>query len=193
MPQINLLTSEETKRHTLPWEIILTVLVRLCFVAFLALIAYYGFLVYRTKSITQQTATTQDSIAQKQNELLTDQNRRELLVRQGQMHEAAALLAKHQYWSKFLPELARVTLKSSAYLAFSTTDKGTARFAVSVPSYTELDEFLQVFDLPDYYQNFSDVKVTSVSKYQIGDLSGLKFEVELKYNPQFLVQKSNQK
>lgn len=185
MPQINLL-SNETKRQLLPWEILLTVLVRLFAVVFILALAYYGYLIYSSRSASGKIVAKQNTILQLQDQILNHQNRQELLVRQGQIAELEKLVVAHPYWSKFFPELARVTLRNAYYVAFSSDTKGTAKMSVVVPSYTDFDLFLQLFNLPTFAEQFSDVKVVSVNKYQVGSVTGVKFEVELSFNPEFL-------
>ncbi len=185
MPQINLLTNE-TKRQVLPWEMLLTLLVRVFIIAFIALLGYYGYLIFRSKTSANKILATQNSIIQTQNEILKHQDRKELLVRQGQLTELSKLVAGHPYWSRLFPELSKVTLKNAYYLGMSAESKGTAKMTVIVPSYTDFDNFLQVFDLKEFNDQFSNVRLIAVTKYQVGEISGIKFDIELTLNTAFI-------
>lgn len=184
MPQINLLTNSE-KPKSLPVQKLLTGLARLFALAFIAVIAYYGYVYYRSRSVVSKILAKQSTIVQMQNEVLNNPSRNELLTRQGQLQELAKLVNDHPYWSKLFPELARVTLKSAYYTTFTADVAGKARMTVIVPTYTEFDAFLQVFD-KSFSDQFSDVKVISVSKYQVAGATGVRFEVELTYKKDFI-------
>ena len=181
MPQINLL-STETKQHQLPWEILFTIVARLLVVGVLALFGYYGYIYYNAKTTATKIFQKQNDIISLQNDILNREGRKEVLVRQAQLLEATRLLTNHLYWSQFLPGLARVTLKSSAYIGVSADNKGAARLSVVVPDYTNFDKYLQVFDSKDFNTNFSNVHVINVSKYEVDGIAGVKFDVELTYN-----------
>lgn len=185
MPQINLLGQENTHRNAALTRLPVY-LVRFFIVIFIVVIVYWGYLYVRVKLVVNQVALAQADIIRIQKETLADKNRRELLVRQGQLSALDKLLKDQQYWSKFLPELARVTLKSASYLSFSAGKDGIARMGVTVPSYREFDEFLQVFDLPQFNSKFSDVTVSSIGKYQQGDTQSIRFDVAMHYDPSFL-------
>jgi hypothetical protein len=58
--------------------------------------------------------------------------------------------------------------------------------SVTVPSYREFDQFLQVFDLPQFNSKFSDVTVSSIGKYQQGDTQSIRFDVSMRYDSSFL-------
>lgn len=136
--------------------------------------------------ITKEVGATQEAIIAKQKQILADPNRRQLLVRQGQLQAAGDLVDEHKYWSRLLPELARVTLKNASYISFSADTNNTARMSVTVPSYKDFDQFLQVFDLEDFSKHFSNVTVSSVGKYQQGDAQSVRFDIVLKYDSAFL-------
>lgn len=185
MPQINLLGQENTHKNA-AWARLPLYLVRFFIVLFIAILLYWGYLYVQVKLTVSKVAAAQADIIRIQKETLADKNRRELLVRQGQLSTLDKLLKDQQYWSKFLPELARVTLKSASYLSFSAGKDGIARMSVTVPSYKEFDEFLQVFDLPQFNSKFSDITVSSIGKYQQGDTQSVRFEVAMHYDVSFL-------
>ncbi len=185
MPQINLL-GQDSNRYATPWLKGPLYIVRVFVVLFVLLIAYWGYLFVRTRVVTSQVASTQEQIIATQKEILANTTRRELLVRQGQLQAADGLVAEHQYWSKLLPELARVTLRTASYISFSADSAGVAHLSVTVPSYKDFDEFLQVFDLKGFNDHFSQITVSSVGKYQQGDAQLVRFEVALHYDKAFL-------
>jgi hypothetical protein len=131
---------------------------------------------------------TQTAIIKLQNDILNSPGRKELLVRQGQLAEASKLMVAHPFWSKLLPALGQVTLKSARYLALTADNKGALHLSVTVSTYTDLDKFLQVFDRDEFNRHFGDVKVVSVSKYQVGETNGVKFNVDMKYDTSILRQ-----
>lgn len=183
-PQINLLGQDA--QHAAPWTKGTLYVVRFFVLLFIVVVAYWAYIFVRARLVTQDIAQAQEQIIQTQKEILANQNRRELLVRQGQLKTADALIADYQYWSKLLPELARVTLRGASYISFSADRTGTARLSVTVPSYEAFDQFLQVFDLPPFDEPFSQITVSSVGKYQQGDTQSVRFDVTLKYNQNFL-------
>lgn len=185
MPQINLLGQENTHRDATLIRLPLY-LVRFFVLLFIAVLLYWAYLYVRVKLVVNKVAVAQADIIRIQKETLADKDRRELLVRQGQLSTLDKLLKDQQYWSKFLPELARVTLKSASYLSFSAGKDGTARMSVTVPTYREFDEFLQVFDLPQFNSKFSNVTVSSIGKYQQGDTQSVRFDVTMQYDVTFL-------
>lgn len=185
MPQINLLGQENTHRNATLIRLPLY-LVRFFVLLFIAVLLYWAYLYVRVKLVVNKVAVAQADIIRIQKETLADKDRRELLVRQGQLSTLDKLLKDQQYWSKFLPELARVTLKSASYLSFSAGKDGTARMSVTVPTYREFDEFLQVFDLPQFNSKFSNVTVSSIGKYQQGDTQSVRFDVTMQYDVTFL-------
>jgi hypothetical protein len=155
-------------------------------VVFLLVLAWWGYLYFRTKSVTSEIATVQQRIITKQKQILADQNRKELLIRQGQLKAAETLLANHLKWSRLLPELARTSLRNASYLSFNADGKGGARMSVTVPDYKSFDQFLQAFDLPQYNEHFYKVTVSSVGKYQQGQTQAVRFEVAIEYDQNFL-------
>lgn len=190
MPQINLLGQENTHRNATLIRLPLY-LVRFFVLLFIVVLLYWAYLYVRVKLVVNKVAVAQADIIRIQKETLADKDRRELLVRQGQLSTLDKLLKDQQYWSKFLPELARVTLKSASYLSFSAGKDGTARMSVTVPTYREFDEFLQVFDLPQFNSKFSNVTVSSIGKYQQGDTQSVRFDVTMQYDVNFLKTTSN--
>jgi hypothetical protein len=185
MPQINLL-GQDSHQSSAPWIKGPIYIVRLLIIIFVLLLVYWGYLFATTRAAAKKTVTIQEQIIQTQKEILANKNRQTLLVRQGQLRAADTLIAEHQYWSGFLPELARVTLRTASYISFSADNTGVARLTVTVPSYKDFDQFLQVFDLEEFNEHFSNITVSSVGKYQQGDIQSVRFEVTLRYKAELL-------
>ncbi len=185
MPQINLL-GQDTKRYSEQFARGPLYAVRFFVFLFVALIGVWGFLFVRTRMINGVAAYTQADIVAQQKKILSDERRRELLVRQGQLDFANRLLSSHEYWSRLLPELARVTVKTASYISFLAEANGEAHLKVTVPTYKDFDLYLQVFDLPEFNKVFSHVTVSSVGKFLQGDTQSVRFDVALRYNEDFL-------
>jgi cell division protein FtsB len=185
MPQINLL-GQDSQRYSAPWTKGPLYTVRLFAFLFVAMLAYWGYLFVRTRITTKEVADIQAQIIKTQKEILSSEKRRELLVRQGQLDATGRLLQEHKYWSRLLPELARVTLKTASYISFSADSVGTAHMVVTVPSYKDFDKFLQVFDLAQFNDHYFQVTVSSVGKFQQGDTQSVRFDVTLHYDQEFL-------
>nr|MDQ3018735.1 hypothetical protein [bacterium] len=100
--------------------------------------------------------------------------------------ELNILIKDHLYWSYILPELARVTLKSAKYTAIEAESTGKLNLTVSLASYDDLDKFLQIFDLPEYNQQFSNVKVMSLVKTQQEDVVETVARLQLTFNPAYI-------
>lgn len=189
MPQINLL-GQDTERSVGTLGRGPVYIVRIFALLFLLLLAAWGFLALRVKMNMSKANKVQADIRKVQDEIVAMPAWRQVVTRQGQVKAAEGLLDGQQFWSRLLPELARVTLQSASYLSFSADARGTARMSVSVPSYADFDKFLQVFDLPQFNDHFSQVTVSSVEKYQQGDSQLIRFDVAVTYDKAFLSAKS---
>lgn len=189
MPQINLL-GQNTERYTSSLARGPVYIVRVLAVAFILLLATWGFLYIQAKVKTEKAAQVQTEVEKIQADIEAMPAWRQVVIRQGQVKAAEGLLNGQQLWSRLLPELARVTLQSASYLSFSADNRGSARMSVTVPSYQEFDKFLQVFDLPQFNEHFSHVTVSSVEKYQQGDSQQVRFDVTVTYDTAFLTAKT---
>lgn len=134
------------------------------------------------KSITE----TQAKVASAQSEALNSKDRKEIITRQGQVKELNTLVADHMYWSYFLPELAKVTLRTASYSAINMDNKGKLVVTVSLPSYEELEKYMQIFDLPEYNQRVSNVKILSINRQQLTDSLQTIVRLELTFDAEFL-------
>jgi len=168
MSEINLLQTHSTfdrvKEKSKRW------LLRVATLALLLTFGLYGYLYYRDWSSKKQIAEHQQVIAETQSSLENNQQRAELITRQGQLKSANELIQAHLFWSGLLPELARVTLASAEYSTVETTDEGDLNLTVTVPTYADAEKYLQVFDLPEYNRYFSNVRLLSLSRSQKDNL-----------------------
>jgi hypothetical protein len=185
MPQINLLDQESRAGGNTLANAPLY-MVRLLVAIFIVLLLYWAFLFVESKLTTGKIAGIQQTIIAKQKQLLENNSRKELILRQGQLASVKTLIASQEKWSKLLPELARVTLQSARYMSFNADGQGNARMVVNVPNYKEMDKFLQVFNLPEFNNEFSQVTVSGVSRVQQGDVPMVRFDVGIKYDKSFL-------
>lgn len=192
MAQINLLGSDSKGTSGVMTSLPIF-LVRALVVIFIGLLVYWGVLFVQAKLVKNEISSIQQEIISVQNEILKNEDRKALLAKQGQIEATKGLISEHEYWSKLLPELARITLGSARYLSFTATGEGTARMVVNVPNYQEMDLFLQVFNRDEFNNKFSSVSVSGVSKVQQGDVTFVRFEVAVKYNPDFLLKSEAEK
>lgn len=185
MPQINLL-KQQKKNSVDVLQTVASFSVKFLTFILVAVIAYYGYLFYKThEQDTAMAKLQQDIIAEQKNTVnIDDQN--ELYTRQQQLQQLLTLVNSHTYWSNLLPSLAEVTLKSSNYLTLQAMNDGTLSLSITVPSTQDLDKFLQIFDLPEFNKNFYDIKVGSIGKTQVGNQLLTKFDVAIKYSPSIL-------
>ncbi len=184
MAQINLLTPNTTKPNL--GQAVLSIAVKVLFVALILVAVYYGWLLYTDRKTTAQIQDLSNKINEAQAAVIKRTDREELIVRQGQIQALQSLMSNHLYWSKLFPELANATLKTASYVSFSANSDGTATMVVAVPSYVELDKFLQVFDMPEFNKNFSDVKVFSINRSQNGDVIETHAQLQLKYRKELI-------
>jgi hypothetical protein len=184
MAEINLLEQHNTintvKEQGKRW------LLRLATLILLVILATYAYLFFSDRSAQKQIATNRSHIIEAQNQLENNKQRSELITRQGQLQSANKLLSEHLFWSGLLPELARVTLTSAQYSTIDTTSTGDLSITVSLPSYSEAEKYLQVFDLPEYNQQFSNVRVLALGREQKDDVLRTTMRLQLTMNPELL-------
>lgn len=183
MAQINLLSNQSAKQQ-LPWHTLLAIVVKILSGIVIVMLAAWGYFFYAHRSTEKEIFDTQNVIKSTSETLSKLPERRELIARQGQLKAFNGQLAAQPHWSTFLTtRLSPVTLKTSRYVSINAQDDGRLRLSVSVPTYADLDKFLQIFDLPELNKVFSDIKVTSLSKSQVGDALDIRFDVSMKYDP----------
>ena len=184
MAEINLLkTSTPT---TSLWENLSGWLVKILALLVILVIGYYVFLFFKVKSLNKQITDVQDNIQSAKAAALSMPGREEFLTRQAQVKEFATLTGAHVYYSKLLPALAKVTLKSAYYTNLSLTTQGKVSLQVVVPSLEDLDKYLQVFDQPDVVKNFFNVHMSGFSKTQDSSGKVYVFNVQMDFNPGIL-------
>ncbi len=183
MAQINLLKQQAGPSRNI-WEIASKILVRITAVILLALITYYGWLYFRSKSIDKQIVKLQVQIENDQKKAFEAPERAELLTRQQQLKSLDGLIAQHIYWSQLMPKLAGSTLKKATYSNLRITSDGKLNLSVTVPTISDLDKYLQVFDLPEINKYFSNVRIGSFQNVQSKDSTSVRFDVMMDYNPQ---------
>jgi hypothetical protein len=183
MPQINLLDSETKasfKGNGYSW------LARVMGAILVLAILAYAYLYIHQRSLQNQINQTREKTATAQDEATTNTAREELLTRQGQLVSLNPLLKNHVYWSGLLPELARVSLRQSSYVSIEAAANGNLILSVKMPTYADLDKFLQVFDLPEYNRQFSNVRVLSINKSADAGLITYIMRVQLTFNTDFI-------
>jgi len=180
MAEINLLATN-TKKTTLG-SAIGSLMVKALAVVLLAALAYYGFAFFMVSSMDKKITETKALIESDQQDIISNKARPELLIRQTQLDEAAKLISSHVYWSRFFKDIAKATLQASAYGGFTVDQGGVIIASVLVSDYAALDQWLQVFDLPSFNKNFSDVKIISVTKVDEENFVGLDARVKFTYN-----------
>lgn len=184
MAEINLLKQSAPKTSLV--EYLPSFLTKFFVGVLLALVVYYGWVYVQGRSVAAETEKVQSEIAKEQQAISQKPRRDELITRQGQLSELERILEAHQLWSRLLPELGRVTLKTATYSTIKALSDGTMSVTVTVPSTADLDKFLQVFDDPRLSQNFSNLKVGSVTSVQKGGVLVTSFDVRMKFNPGLL-------
>ena len=115
-----------------------------------------------------------------------NKDRIELVTRQEQLSELETLIDNHTYWSYLLPELTRVTLKTAKYTEIDAEDNGKLTLTANLPSYEEIEKFLQIFDLPEYNQQFSNVKIMGISRVVSETSVATQLRLELIFNPEYI-------
>lgn len=184
MAQINLLKQTNT-----PYDFKEAgpkILSRVFLVVLGALVIYYAWLFFDSKSIDNKTSQVQVQIASDEQKVTSIQGRDELLVRQLQIKNLQALIGAHVYWSQLFPELARVTLKTASYTTLKVGLSDDLTLGVTVPSLADLDKYMQIFDLSQFNQNFSDIRINGFTKVQGTSSTAVQFQVSMTYNPSLI-------
>ncbi len=184
MAQINLLKQKSQGQnflHYLP-----SILVKFLAVLLLAVLVYYVWLFVKARSAENEIRNLGQKIVQARSDVAAEEGRDKLLTRQAQLKELENLVSGHVYWSKLLPALSEATLKTASYSSLQILDDGDITLDVTVPTLVDLDKFLQVFDLPEFNKNFSNVRIGAFHKVPSEDKIVFNFEVRMKYNPKLI-------
>jgi hypothetical protein len=187
MAQINLLkqTSSSGKGGGLRDRTV-KIFVRLFLIILLALVGYYGWLFFLSRSIDGKIAFAQTQIAEQTQQALNLTGRGELLTRQQQLQNLNSLVAAHVYWSQIFKPLADATLNTASYSSFQVGTGNDLILSATVPSLTDLDKYMQVFNLPQINRNFSNIRISGFTIAQGKNSSGVKFNVQMQYNPNLI-------
>lgn len=184
MPQINLL--KQTHRNTDWQDKAPSLLVKIFAVVLLVVIGYYIYLFLDARSLDNQTTEVRQKISSNQNKILNFNRHDELITRQGQLKELTNILQNHIYWTSFLPELAKVTLKTASYFSLNVLSDGNMALSVSVPDYRNVDKFIQVFDQPEFNKYFDSLRVGGVAQVQNSKGLVTTFDAKFKFNTEML-------
>ena len=184
MAQINLLKQSGSTHHF--GSAIPKIVVRILVVVLLVLLGYYIWLFVTIKSTEDKIFQAQAKLNTDKQAALTIQNRDELFTRQLQLKSLADIISKHVYWSQLLPELARVTLKTSSYSTMRASADGSVDLSVTVPNLSELDKYMQVFDVAEFNENFNDIRIGGFSKVVSEKGTTIQFAVKMKYKPELI-------
>ncbi len=158
----------------------------LLFAVLLLMLLSYGYFSFSSWGNGNKIEDVQKKTSAATQEVAQNPQRLEVVTRQGQIQEVNSLLSKHLYWSYLLPELSRVTLSSAGYTRITADDKGKLDLTVAVPTYQDLEKYLQVFNLPEYHQNFSNVRITSISRTSVNEQLAIQAQIRLDFDPKFL-------
>lgn len=184
MAEINLLETKNTiasvKQTGKKW------LLRLVVVLLFLAMAGYLLIFIMQSSAKNKITNLETKMSQVRTELQNNKERNELITRQGQLQDLNKLLGEHQFWSTLLPELARVSLTSASYTTIETATAGNIILSVAVPTYADAEKFLQVFDLPEYNQQFSNVRLLALSRSQQDNVLKTVMRIQLTLNPNLL-------
>lgn len=186
MPQINLL--KQNNATTNNSQGFLKIIVAVLAIGMAGLVFYYGWLYFQGKTIIQKIVDVEAKIEQEKKTVLNMDKRDEVLTRQQQLAGLESAISTHFYWSQLLPELARATLKTASYTSLRAGLEGELILSATVPSLSELDKYLQVFDTPTFNKNFSNVRIGGFHKSQAveGAPTTVSFEVKMQYDPQLI-------
>jgi cell division protein FtsB len=184
MPEINLL-SNNTKKVSVG-SAIGSLMVKALAVVLIFMLVYWGYTLFMSRRTASRIKETTAQIEKDQQDILKNTKRDELLTRQVQLQEAEKIIHNHVYWSRFFKDIAKSTLRTSSYGGFTVDPGGVITVSVNVPDYQTLDQYLQVFDLPAYNTNISDIKIVSVSKVEKEGSQTLDARLRFNYNKQSL-------
>lgn len=185
MSEINLLHTE-TADSGVNTGFAASLIARLLLILVIAAVVIYAALYFYTWRNNSKLASVNEQVKTLQAEALDNKDRNELVTRQEQLSELETLISKHVYWSYLLPELARVTLKSARYTEINADSTGKLNLSVSLPSYGDVEKYMQIFDLPEYNQQFSNVRIVGIDTVQKDDSIETLLRLELKFNPEYI-------
>lgn len=151
-----------------------------------SLLAYYGWLFFESKSIDSKKAAAETQINNDNQTAAASKGRGELLTRQQQLQSLNGLITSHIYWSQLFKPLAEATLKNASYSSLTVGTNNSLTLNVTVPSLEDLDKYMQIFNLPEFAQNFSNVRIGGFTKVQNKNSTSIQFEVQLQYDSKII-------
>ena len=155
------------------------------FLLIIVVVAYAIIYVHTWRSNTKLVEVKQQ-VQTLQQEALADNGRNELVTRQQQLAELETLISDHVYWSYLLPELSRVTLKSARYSRIEADKNGTLNLTVILSSYSDVEKYMQIFDLPEYNQQFSNIRITNIGTAQKDTAVEVELRLQLTFNAEYI-------
>ncbi len=179
MAQINLLGSQEKSINYA--KAVSSFIAKILAVLLVLLLAYYAFLFISGRTQQSKIVKLEQEISAVEKNIQTNTDKNLVFTRQAQLKDLGQLARRHLYWSGIVPELARVTLRTSGYTSFLAKDNGDVSMIVDVPSYQELDKFLQVFDKSEYNQQVSNIRIESITKVQQEDTLRISAKIVFSY------------
>jgi len=158
--------------------------------ALILLFAYYGLLFFESKGIDTKMAAVEIQMNNDNQAALSPKGKDELLTRQQQLQSLSGLIGSHIYWSQLFKPLADATLKNASYSSLTTGVGNDLILSVTVPTLEDLDKYMQIFNLPEFDQNFSNVRIGGFSKAQGKNSTYVRFEVKMQYDPKIIQYKA---
>lgn len=186
MSQINLL--KQTGQGSGLKQFNPKILVQILIVVAILIGGYYGYLFFALKNTDSKIAKIQIEIAELNKQAISVKDREELFTRQQQIKSLEGLVGGHQYWSQFFPALAKATLKSANYTTLKAGPDNTVTLTVRVPTLEDMDKYMQVFNIDDFNENFSNLKIAGYTKNQTEEAEGvapvtyIEFRVQMQFN-----------
>ncbi|HEX3099369.1 MAG TPA: hypothetical protein VHQ41_00145 [Patescibacteria group bacterium] len=184
MAEINLLHGDQ--QHGLGGSFTLRVVARMLLLIMVAAVFLYAAMFFYNWRTSSQLTSVNQQVQAIQAEALANKDRNELVTRQEQLIQLETLISNHVYWSYLLPELARVTLKSAKYTNIEAKSDGKLNLSVSLPNYSDVEKYMQIFDLPEYNQQFSNVRIVGIDTVQNDTTISTLLRLELNFNPDYI-------
>ncbi len=185
MPEINLL-QRESKIPSVSTGVLSRVISRSVLVLLIISLLGYGLIYLLTYQSKNKLEDVTKQVESAKYNLSVNTDRNEVITRQAQLIELEKLVNNHLYWSYLLPELARVTLKSAKYSNITADSTGNLALTVTLPSYGDIEKFMQIFDLPEYNQQFSNVQIVGIGKSEKDSTLQTELRVKLNFDPAFI-------
>jgi hypothetical protein len=186
MSEINLLHTDSADSSGVNNGLAATLLARLLLLLVILAIVFYAVLYFYNWQSNRTLTSVNSQIKSLQTEAVKNKDRNELVTRQEQLTKLETLIDKHLYWSYLLPELARVTLKSAHYTNITAKSDGKLQLSVSLPSYADVEKYMQIFDLPEYNQQFSNVRIVGIDTVQKETNIETLLRLELTFNADYI-------